>query len=278
MSVSEPAVKDKLSEAVAAVRRKGDFRPEIGIVLGTGLGALARALKVEAEVLYGDLPGFPVSTVESHSGKLLLGTLAGRRVAALQGRVHAYEGYTLQEVVFPVRTLRALGCHTLLLAGAVGGMNPLWDRGDLVLLSDHLNLFGDSPLAGHNDDSIGPRFPDMSEAYDSGLRAHAREAARQLGVTLREGVYAGVPGPALETRAEYRMLRLMGADVVGMSTVPEVIAAVHGGMKVLALAVVTDQCLPDALKPVTLEEIIATAERAEAPLSALITKVLEQTA
>lgn len=276
--MSESAVMERVQSAVTAVRRKADFHPEIGIVLGTGLGALARALKVEAEVPYRELPGFPVSTVESHAGKLLFGTLAGRRVAALQGRVHAYEGYSLPEVVFPVRMLRALGCHTLLLAGAVGGMNPLWERGDLVLLSDHLNLFGDSPLAGPNDDRIGPRFPDMSEAYDSGLRAHAREAARQLGLVLREGVYAGVPGPALETRAEYRMLRHMGADVVGMSTVPEVIAAVHAGMKVLALAVVTDQCLPDALHPVTLEEIIATAERAEAPLSALITRVLERTA
>ncbi len=276
--MSESAVMERVQSAVTAVRRKADFHPEIGIVLGTGLGALARALKVEAEVPYRELPGFPVSTVESHAGKLLFGTLAGRRVAALQGRVHAYEGYSLPEVVFPVRLLRALGCHTLLLAGAVGGMNPLWERGDLVLLSDHLNLFGDSPLAGPNDDRIGPRFPDMSEAYDSGLRAHAREAARQLGLVLREGVYAGVPGPALETRAEYRMLRHMGADVVGMSTVPEVIAAVHAGMKVLALAVVTDQCLPDALHPVTLEEIIATAERAEAPLSALITRVLERTA
>lgn len=276
--MSDQAVVERVNSAVAAVRRKADFHPEIGIVLGTGLGALARALKIEAEVPYHELPGFPVSTVDSHAGKLLLGTLAGRRVAALQGRVHAYEGYSLPEVVFPVRTLRGLGCHTLLLAGAVGGMNPLWERGDLVLLSDHLNLFGDSPLAGPNDDRIGPRFPDMSEAYDPGLRAHAREVARQLGLVLREGVYAGVPGPALETRAEYRMLRLMGADVVGMSTVPEVIAAVHAGMKVMALAVVTDQCLPDALQPVTLEEIIATAERAEAPLSALITRVLERTA
>lgn len=269
---------EQLTTAVSAVRQVADFHPEVGIVLGTGLGALARALTVKAEVPYQNLPGFPVSTVESHAGKLLLGTLAGRRVAALQGRVHAYEGYSLPEVVFPVRTLRALGCHTLLLAGAVGGMNPLWERGDLVLLSDHLNLFGDSPLAGPNDDRLGPRFPDMSQAYDPELRARARTAARELGLVLREGVYAGVPGPALETRAEYRMLRLLGADVVGMSTVPEVIAAVHAGMKVLALAVVTDMCLPDALHPVTVEEIIATAERAEGPLSALITRVLEQRA
>jgi purine-nucleoside phosphorylase len=235
-------------------------------------------MKVEAEIPYADIPGFPLSTVESHAGKLLLGTLAGRRVAALQGRFHRYEGYSLQQVTFPVRVLRALGTTTLIVSGAVGGMNPLWELGDLMLLSDHINLMGDSPLIGPNDDTLGPRFPDMSAPYDAALRQTARQAALELGMTLREGVYVAVTGPALETRAEYRMLRTLGADVVGMSTVPEVLVAVHGGMRVLGVTVVTDRCLPDALEPADVATIIATAEAAEPRLAALLTRVLEKMA
>lgn len=270
-------LKAGIDAAARAVRSKvpGGFVPEVGLILGTGLGTLGHAITLVAEVPYADIPGFPESTVESHAGKLLLGTLAGRRVAALQGRFHRYEGYSLQQVTFPVRVLRTLGATSLVVSAAVGGMNPLWQLGDIVLLSDHINLMGDSPLIGPNDDSLGPRFPDMSKPYDAGLAATARSAALELRQVLREGVYVAVTGPALETRAEYRMLRGMGADVVGMSTVPEVIVAVHGGMKVLGLAVVTDLCLPDALEPADISRIIATAEGAEPQLAALLTRTLE---
>jgi purine-nucleoside phosphorylase len=278
MTLAAPALGAQLATAVDAIRRRSGFTPDVGLILGTGLGALGRGIAIEAEIPYAEIPGFPLSTVESHAGKLLLGTLAGRRVAALQGRFHRYEGYTLQQVTFPVRVLRALGATTLVVSGAVGGMHPLWNLGDLALLSDHINLMGDSPLIGPNDDSLGPRFPDMSAPYDADLRATAHAAALELGITLREGVYVAVTGPALETRAEYRMLRAMGADVVGMSTVPEVIVALHGGMRVLGITVVTDKCLPDALEPADVTTIIATAESAEPRLAALLTRILEKTA
>ena len=278
MSAGVVTLGAQMATAVAAIRRRSAFVPEVGMILGTGLGALGKSISVEAEIPYADIPGFPLSTVESHAGKLLLGTLAGRRVAALQGRFHRYEGYSVQQVTFPVRVLRALGASTLVVSGAVGGMHPLWNLGDIALLSDHINLMGDSPLIGPNDDSLGPRFPDMSAPYDAALRATAHKAALELGVTLREGVYVAVTGPALETRAEYRMLRAMGADVVGMSTVPEVIVAVHGGMRVLGITVVTDKCLPDALEPADVATIIATAESAEPRLAALLTRILEKMA
>jgi purine-nucleoside phosphorylase len=278
MSAATETLGAQMATAVAAIRRRTAFAPEVAMILGTGLGALGKSIAVEAEIAYADIPGFPASTVESHAGKLLLGTLAGRRVAALQGRFHRYEGYSLQQVTFPVRVLRALGASTLVVSGAVGGMHPLWNLGDLALLSDHINLMGDSPLIGPNDDTLGPRFPDMSAPYDAALRSTAHAAALELGIALREGVYVAVTGPALETRAEYRMLRAMGADVVGMSTVPEVIVAVHGGMRVLGITVVTDKCLPDALEPADVATIIATAEAAEPRLAALLTRVLEKLA
>ncbi len=278
MTTAAPALGAQMKTAVEAIRRRSAFAPEVGMILGTGLGALGKSIAIEAEIPYADIPGFPASTVESHAGKLLLGTLAGRRVAALQGRFHRYEGYSLQQVTFPVRVLRALGASTLVVSGAVGGMHPLWNLGDLALLSDHINLMGDSPLIGPNDDSLGPRFPDMSAPYDAALRATAHQAALELGLTLREGVYVAVTGPALETRAEYRMLRAMGADVVGMSTVPEVIVALHGGMRVLGITVVTDKCLPDALEPADVATIIATAESAEPRLATLLTRILEKMA
>jgi len=278
MTTAAPALGAQMAAAVDAIRRRTSFVPDVGMILGTGLGALGRSIAVEAEIPYAEIPGFPLSTVESHAGKLLLGMLAGRRVAALQGRFHRYEGYSLQQVTFPVRVLRALGASTLVVSGAVGGMHPLWNLGDLALLSDHINLMGDSPLIGPNDDSLGPRFPDMSAPYDAALRATAHKAALELGLTLREGVYVAVTGPALETRAEYRMLRAMGADVVGMSTVPEVIVAVHGGMRVLGITVVTDKCLPDALEPADVATIIATAEAAEPRLATLLTRILEKLA
>jgi len=265
-----------IQDAADAVRARFSRVPEVAIVLGTGLGALAEAIDVEAAIAYADLPGFPLSTVESHAGRLLCGTLSGRCVVAMQGRFHRYEGYTLQQVTFPVRVLRALGARTLVVTNAGGGLHPLWEAGDLMLIADHINLLGDNPLVGPNDERLGPRFPDMSQPYDAALREVARAEARRQRLTLREGVYAAVSGPNLETRAEYRMLRTLGVDVVGMSTVPEVIVAVHGGMRVLGISIITDMCLPDALEPATVEKIIGVARRAEPHLTALVSGVLER--
>ncbi len=271
-----PNLAESIDGAVAAVRRHTDLTPDIGIILGTGLGGLTDVIEVESAVPYDTIPGFPVSTVESHAGRLLLGRLAGRPVVAMQGRFHRYEGYGLDQVTFPVRVMRALGAEVLLVSNACGGMHPLWPPGDLMLIEDHINLLGDNPLIGINDETLGPRFPDMSQPYDAGLRAIAREAAIDLQVPLREGVYVGIPGPNLETRAEYRMLRVIGGDVVGMSTVPEVIVANHAGMRVMGVSIITDQCLPDALEAVSLERIIAVAKKAEPSLTRLVTRVVER--
>ncbi len=265
-----------VAEAVRAVQARTAVVPEVAIILGTGLGALAEQLQADTVLPYADVPGFPRPTVETHAGRLLLGTLGGRRVAMMQGRFHRYEGYSLQQVAFPVRVLRALGARTLIVSNVSGGMHPLWATGDLVLLSDHINLLGDNPLAGPNVDAEGPRFPDMSAAYDPQLRQLAREVAIDHKIVLREGVYVAVPGPNLETRAEYRMLRALGADLVGMSTVPEVITAVHQGMRVLGLSIITDNCLPDALEPTSVEKIIAVARDAEPKLAAVVRGVLER--
>jgi purine-nucleoside phosphorylase len=264
----------RIDEAVATIRARTAHRPEIGIVLGTGLGGLAQRIEVEAQLEYSEIPHFPLSTVESHSGRLLFGWLGGKPVVAMEGRFHRYEGYTLQQVGFPVRVLRALGAHTLVVSNACGGMNPLWQPGDLMLIADHINLLGDNPLVGPNDDALGPRFPDMSAPYTPALQALAAEVALEERIPLRRGVYAAVAGPSLETRAEYRMLRIAGADVVGMSTVPEVIVAVHGGMRVLGISIITDACLPDALEPVDIRRIIATAGEAEPRLTRLIERVV----
>lgn len=265
-----------IAAAVKAVRARSALVPEVAIILGTGLGGLAQAMTVECSIAYGEIPGFPLSTVESHSGRLLLGTLGTRRVVAMQGRFHRYEGYSLQQVTFPVRVLEALGAGTLVVSNACGGMHPLWAPGDLMLIADHINLLGDNPLIGPNDASLGARFPDMSAPYDAALRDLARTVARERGMTLREGVYVAVQGPNLETRAEYRMLRAMGADVVGMSTVPEVIVARHAGMRVLGCSIITDQCLPDALEEASLDRILAIAAKAEPDLTALVQGVLER--
>jgi purine-nucleoside phosphorylase len=274
-ATAAPALFERVQTAAEVVRARSALHPEVGIILGTGLGGLAEEIAVEATIPYQEIPGFPLSTVESHAGRLLLGRLANRPVVAMQGRFHRYEGYGLGEVTFPVRVMRALGAGILIVSNACGGMHPLWAPGDLVLLSDHINLLGDNPLVGANDERLGLRFPDMSAPYDPELRALARAAAVELGITLREGVYVAVPGPNLETRAEYRMLRGMGADVVGMSTVPEVIVAAHAGMRTVGISIITDQCLPDALEPADIERIIATAARAEPALTRLITRVVE---
>ena len=263
-------------EAAEVVRARYSATPVAGIILGTGLGGLAREIDVAATVEYADIPGFPLSTVESHAGRLLCGALGGKPVVAMQGRFHRYEGYSLQQVTFPVRVLRALGAETLIVSNACGGMREEWAPGDLMLIADHINLLGDNPLVGPNDDRLGPRFPDMSAPYDAELRSLARDVAAAQGTVLREGVYVAVTGPNLETRAEYRMLRGIGADVVGMSTVPEVIVAVHGGMRVLGLSIITDQCIPETLEPAELATIIATAARAEPRLAALVRGVMER--
>ena len=265
-----------VEEAAAAVRERFDRAPDVAVILGTGLGRLGAEIETAVAIDYADIPHFPLSTVESHAGRLLCGRLAGKAVIAMQGRFHRYEGYSLQQVTFPVRVLRALGARTLVVSNACGGMNPFWRAGDLMLIADHINLLGDNPLTGPNDDRLGPRFPDMSDAYDTRLRALAREVALARGIELREGVYVAVSGPNLETRAEYRFLRAIGADVVGMSTVPEVIVAVHAGMRVLGLSIITDMCLPDALEPATVEKIIAVANGAEPKLTRLVSGVLER--
>lgn len=266
----------RIADAAAVVRARVATRPVAAIILGTGLGGLADTIDLDVAIDYPDIPGMPTSTVESHAGRLLCGTLGGRPVIAMQGRFHRYEGHSLQDVAFPVRVLRALGADVLIVSNACGGLHPLWNAGDVMLIADHLNVLADNPLIGPNDESTGVRFPELSVPYDAGLRALAHDVARERGIALREGVYAAVPGPNLETRAEYRMLRLFGADVVGMSTVPEVIAARHAGMRVLGLSIVTDLCLPDALEPASLEQIIAVARRAEPALGAIVTGVVER--
>jgi purine-nucleoside phosphorylase len=266
----------RIEEAAAAVRARTKLVPRAGVVLGSGLGDFADALELETVVPFAEIPHFPVSTVESHAGELHLGRLAGRPVAVLKGRVHYYEGYTMREVAFPVRVLRALGCGTLVVTNAVGGMNPDMTPGSIVVTTDHINLMGDNPLIGPNDDELGPRFPDMSEPYARSLVALAERVALELRIPLQRGVLVAVPGPNLETAAEYRFLRWIGADIVGMSLVPETLAAVHGGQRVLALNVVTDACLPDALRPTAIPEILAVAGRTAPVLIRLVTEVIRR--
>lgn len=267
---------DQVQEAAAAIRGRWTGSPTVGIVLGTGLGALAEEIEAEARIPYPEIPHFPDSTVESHKGQLVLGRLAGRTVAAMEGRFHLYEGYTAAQVTFPIRVLRELGCSTLIVSNAAGGMNPLHAKGDLIVIEDHINLMGVNPLVGPNDDRLGPRFPDLIEPYDRGLQDLALRAALEANIVAHRGVYVGVTGPNLETRAEYRLLRAAGADVVGMSTVPEVLVAVHAGLRVLGFSIITDRCLPDALEPVRIEEILAVARAAEAKLRTIVRAVLER--
>ena len=263
-----------LKEAVEAIRLRTRLEPRVGIIMGTGLGRLGEAVDVQADLPYQEIPHFPPSTVETHQGRLIFGHLEGTPVVAMQGRFHKYEGYTLQQVTFPVRVMKLLGVEVLIVSGISGGMNPLWSPGELVLLDDQINLLGDNPLVGENLDELGPRFPDMSRPFDLDLQEKAQAAALQAGIRLNRGVYAAVEGPNLETRAEYRMLRLMGADLVGMSTVPEVIVARHMGMRVLGLSIITDACLPDALQPMDVPAVIAAAEAAEPRLTSLITRIV----
>lgn len=272
-------LREKISEAVASIRRHTKSRPSIGIILGTGLGGLAKEIKKEVVIDYADIPHFPVSTVETHSGKLIFGTLAGRKVVAMQGRNHYYEGYSMQQIAFPVRVMSSkvgLGVRTLLISNAAGGLNPQLRPPALMIITDHVNLQGDNPLIGPNDESLGPRFPDMSDPYSRKLIRLTEDIALDLKIKVQKGVYAAVTGPNLETRAEYRFLRAIGADAVGMSTVPEVIAAVHLGMKVLGFSVITDECSPDSLKPLTLKDVVAMAGRTEPKLTLLMREVVKR--
>jgi purine-nucleoside phosphorylase len=267
---------DQIEEATAYIRRTWQGTPKAGLILGTGLGGLAEQIDQQAAIPYGDIPHFPVSTVQSHAGRLVCGTLRGTPIIAMEGRFHYYEGYSLQQVTFPVRVMRALGAESLLVTNAAGGINPQLDLADLVVIEDHINLLPDNPLRGVNDDRLGPRWPDLCEPYSRNLIQMARGAALELGIHLHKGVFVAVAGPNLETRAEYRMLKLMGADVVGMSTVPEVLVAVHAGMKVLGFSVVTDLCLPDHLEPVDISKILANAAKGGEKLAKLIPRVVEQ--
>ena len=260
----------QINQARDFVRQQYDGKPRVGLILGTGLGGLTEQISVEATIPYGEIPHFPESTAPSHAGQLVCGTLAGVPLVAMEGRFHYYEGYSLRQVTFPVRVMRSLGAEILLVTSAVGGMNPQYDLADIVVIDDHINLMPDNPLRGVNDDSLGPRFPDMSQPYDRELIALAQKTALEAAIPAHKGVLVAVPGPNLETRAEYRMLRQMGADIVGMSTVPEVIVAAHCGLRAVAMSIVTDMCLPDALEPAVLEEIIKVAGEGGERLARLI--------
>ncbi len=265
----------QITEATQAIRGRWPGQPRVGIILGTGLGALAQDIAADAVIPYSALPYFPQSTVLGHAGELVCGRLAGQAVVAMSGRFHAYEGYPLRQITFPVRVMKALGCGVLIVSNACGGLNPQFAKGDLMVIEDHINLMGDNPLIGPNDDRLGDRFPDMSQPYDKELIALTRRIALEERVVCHQGVYVAVTGPNLETRAEYRFLRGIGADVVGMSTVPEVIVAVHSRLRVLGFSVITDMCLPDALQPVSHEEIVAVASAAEKRLGVVVRRVIE---
>lgn len=265
---------EQIQEAVQFIRQHWQKEAHAGIILGTGLGTLAQEIAQEAVIPYEEIPYFPRSTTVSHTGQLVCGRLEGLPIVAMEGRFHAYEGYSFQQITFPVRVMRALGAKLLIVSNACGGMNPHYGLGDIVVIEDHINLMNGNPLIGPNDDSLGPRFPDMSEPYDHKLIDRALAIARREDFVAHRGVYVAMTGPNLETRAEYRFLRGIGADVVGMSTVPEVIVAVHAGMRVLGLSVVTDMCLPDALKPAVVEEILRVAAEAEPKLRKLVVGIL----
>jgi len=265
-----------VEHAASFLRNRIEHIPEIAIILGTGLSGLAADMKVRQEVSYSDIPGFPELTVRSHQGTLLVGTLADVPVLALNGRAHVYEGYSAKDVTFAIRVLGQLGVKTLLVSNACGGMDPEHKAGDILLIEDHINLMGVNPLEGPNHSDWGPRFPDMSDPYSLPLRELAHSKAREVGVSLHEGVYAAVVGPNLETRAEYRMLQRMGADVVGMSTVPEVLVARHMDMRVLAFSIITDECDPDNLAPISIEDVLAAAESASGSMRSLLAAIVPE--
>ncbi len=265
---------DKIQESVAYIRSQWSEKPRAGIILGTGLGPLVEKIEIAASIDYGDIPNFPRSTALSHKGRLVCGSLNGLPVVAMEGRIHMYEGYPLKEITLPIRVIKAMGAELLVCSNAVGGLNPYYQKGDIMLIEDQINLMGDNPLIGINDDRLGPRFPDMSQPYSHELIDRALRIARAEDIVAHKGVLVAVAGPNLETRAEYRFLRTIGSDVVGMSTIPEVIVAVHAGLRVVGFSVVTDMCLADALEPADAHEIVKVANAAEPKLSKLIMGVL----
>lgn len=266
----------KVKETVSFLKEQFPFEPEIGIILGTGLGQLVNEIKIEKIFDYETIPNFPTSTVESHHGKLIFGMLGGKKVVAMQGRFHYYEGYSMQEITFPVRVMKYLGIHSIIISNACGSLNPYIPKTSIMLIDDHINLIGDNPLIGEYEPEFGPRFVDMSQPYSKDLSALAEKTALELKIKLFKGVYTAMSGPSLETRAEYRFLRTIGADVIGMSTIPECIVANQMGLKVLGFSITTDECYPDALKPVSLDEIIEAAGIAEPHLTNLIKHIVEK--
>ncbi len=266
----------KINETLEVIKKITTEEYPFGIILGTGLGGLVKDINIQHEIEYEDLPYFPLSTVESHHGKLIFGKIGDKNAVAMQGRFHFYEGYSMKQITYPVRVMKFLGVKTLLVSNACGGMNPIYKRGDIMLMVDHINLLGDNPLIGMNEDELGPRFPDMSEPYDLELIKFAEEVALENKIKVQKGIYVAVPGPNLETKAEYRFLRTIGADVVGMSTIPENIVANHMGIKVLGISIVTDECFPDSLKQVNVEEIISTAMEAEPKMTLIMKEVVKR--
>lgn len=269
-------LKQQVENAAAFVRQRTTLTPHLAIILGSGLGPLAGEIRADATIPYAEIPGFPQPTVEGHAGNLIVGRLEGKAVVAMQGRAHFYEGYALAQIVFPTRVMRALGAQVLLVSNAAGGINRQWHAGDLMIIADHINFFGTNPLIGPNDADLGPRFPDMSQAYDPALIALAERAALAEAISIRKGVYAGVPGPSYETPAELRMLRGWGADAVGMSTVPEVIAARHMGMRVLGLTAVTDMATGERIVTISHDEVIAVAKEIEPRFIRLVKRIVRE--
>ena len=267
-------LKNKIDETLKVIKKVTTENYEVGIILGTGLGGLVSEINIEHEIDYDQLPHFPISTVESHHGKLIFGKIKGKNVVAMQGRFHFYEGYSMQQITYPVRVMKFLGVKTLLVSNACGGMNPIYRKGDVMIMLDHINLLGDNPLIGKNEDDLGPRFPDMSEPYSHELIKIAEEVALENKIPIQKGVYVAVPGPNLETKAEYRFLRNIGADVVGMSTIPENIVANHMGIKVLGISIITDECFPESLQAVNVDEIIETAMKTEPKMTLIMKEVI----
>lgn len=265
----------KIDQAAHSIQQRLPFDAEIAVILGTGLGSLVHSIEDPVTIDYESIPNFPTTTADSHAGSLVAGTVSGKKVVCLSGRFHLYEGYSMDEVTFPVRVAKALGVHTLIVSNAAGGLNPQYRAGDLILITDHINFMGGNPLIGPNDDRLGPRIPDMCDVYTKTLVKLAEAAALAEGIKLQRGIYLGCTGPCLETAAEYRFMRTIGADLVGMSTVPEVIVAVHAGLKVLGLSIVTDECFPDCLTPTDLDKIIQCAAEAEPNLTRLVIRCLE---
>jgi len=267
---------ESIEKAVVAIKAHSDVTPQVGVILGTGLGALAEDIENPTSIPFEEIPGFPGTTLAGHAGQVTLGRIAGKSIITFEGRYHAYEGHSVETITLPVRLIKALGAKIFVVSNAAGCLNPQWDRGDLMIIEDHINMMGVNPLIGPNDDRLGPRFPDMCAPYDPELLSLAQEIAIEKGIKAHRGVYLAVTGPNLETRAEYRFMRMIGADAVGMSTVPEVIVAVHAGLRVLGVSVMTDLCLPDALGPANIEEIIAVANAAEPKMTAIVREAIRQ--